>query len=89
MKPLALMARAIKNSSKQEDIVVDAFLGSGSTLIAADQCGRICYGTELDPRYVDVIRKRYANHIGEGETWQEATPAVNELAVNHGSEAKV
>ena len=76
MKPLALMTRAIKNNSKQEDIVVDCFLGSGSTLIAAETTGRVCYGMELDPRYVDVIRKRYANHIGEDETWQDATPAI-------------
>lgn len=85
MKPVALMVRAIKNSSKQEDIVVDAFLGSGSTLIAAEQAGRICYGMELDPRYVDVIRKRYANHIGEGENWQDVTPVVNAKELEHAS----
>lgn len=78
MKPLALMSKAMKNSSKQEDIVLDCFLGSGSTLIAAEQAGRVCYGIELDPRYCDVIRKRYAQHIGEEESWQEATPLTNE-----------
>lgn len=76
MKPLALMAKAIKNSSKQEDIVIDGFLGSGSTLMSCEQTGRICYGMELDPRYVDVIRKRYANSIGEEEDWVAATPAT-------------
>jgi DNA modification methylase len=78
MKPLALMTKAMKNSSKLEDIVVDSFLGSGSTLIAAELCGRVCYGMELDPRYCDVVRKRYAAHIGQDDNWQEATPVINE-----------
>lgn len=76
-KPVALCARAIKNSNPQ--IVLDLFLGSGSTLIACEQTDRTCYGMELDPKYCDVIRKRYANHIGEGERWQEVTPAINQL----------
>lgn len=62
-KPVALVARAIKNSSKEEDIVADLFGGSGSTLIACEQTNRICYMMELDPHYVDVIRKRYENFI--------------------------
>jgi len=77
MKPLSLIVKAIKNSSKAEDIILDGFLGSGSTLIASDMAKRICYGLELDPRYCDVIRKRYAKHIGEEERWQEVTPALN------------
>jgi len=59
MKPLELCTKAIKNSSKQDDIVLDLFGGSGSTLIAAEQTKRICYMMELDPKYCDVIRKRY------------------------------
>lgn len=49
MKPVALVERAIKNSSKKDDIVLDLFLGSGTTLIAAQKTNRICYGVELDP----------------------------------------
>ena len=59
MKPLELCAKAIKNSSKPEDLVVDLFGGSGSTLIAADQINRTCYTMEYDPKYVDVIVNRY------------------------------
>lgn len=63
MKPIELVSRAIKNSSKEDDIVLDLFGGSGSTLIACEQTNRICYMMELDPKYVDVIRKRYENFI--------------------------
>ena len=64
MKPVGLIEYFIKNSSKQEDIVLDSFLGSGSTLIACEKQGRICYGIELDPRYADVIIKRWENYTG-------------------------
>lgn len=73
-KPIALAVRAIKNS--KPNTVIDYFAGSGSTLMACEAKNRICYAMELDPKYCDVIRKRYANHIGEGESWQEATPAI-------------
>lgn len=76
MKPIALVAQALKNSSKGEDIILDLFAGSGSTLMACEQTGRISYSMELDPRYCDVIRKRYANFIEEGDSWQEITPAI-------------
>jgi DNA modification methylase len=65
IKPLPLAMRALRNSSALGDIVLDLFLGSGTTLIAAERMGRICYGMELDPRYCDVIRKRYElEHFG-------------------------
>ena len=64
MKPVALVEEAITNSSKQGDIVLDTFLGSGSTLIASEKTGRICYGMELDPHYVDVIIKRWEDYTG-------------------------
>ena len=67
MKPVALMAYPIQNSSMSNCIVLDPFLGSGSTVIAAEQAGRICYGIELDEKFVDVIVKRYIEQVGSSE----------------------
>lgn len=59
------------------DNVIDLFLGSGSTLIACEQTDRTCYGMELDPKYVDVIRKRYHKFVtGNEEGWEHGTPAI-------------
>lgn len=74
-KPVRLAERAIKKSSKSEDIVIDLFGGSGSTLIACQQMNRTARLMELDPKYCDVIRKRYCNLIGRGDEWQEITKA--------------
>ena len=65
MKPVPLVARAITNSSKKGDIVLDLFGGSGTTLIAAEETGRLCYMMELDPHYVDIIVDRWENLTGE------------------------
>lgn len=70
MKPIALMVNAIQNSTLKEMLVADLCLGSGSTLIACEQTNRTCYGMELDPKYVDVIRKRYSKLISP-ETWED------------------
>jgi len=64
-KPTALAQRAIKNSSKRGDVVLDLFLGSGSTLIAAEGLSRKCFGLELDPKYCDAIVRRYISYIGK------------------------
>lgn len=64
MKPLALMAYPIQNSSMSNCIVLDPFLGSGSTLIACEQTGRICYGVELEEKFMDVIVRRYIEQVG-------------------------
>lgn len=64
IKPIELITRAIKNSTKQNEIVLDLFGGSGSTLIAAQETNRIAYLMELDPHYVDVICARYQKHTG-------------------------
>jgi site-specific DNA-methyltransferase (adenine-specific) len=64
MKPVALMAYPIQNSSMSHCIVLDPFLGSGSTLMACQQTNRICYGIELDEKFVDVIVKRYIEQFG-------------------------
>ncbi|QLH52749.1 MAG: hypothetical protein CH6_0035 [Candidatus Kapaibacterium sp.] len=61
-KPLALALRAMKNSSKEKEIVLDLFLGSGSTLIAADYLNRICYGIEYEPKFCDMIVLRFIKY---------------------------
>jgi DNA modification methylase len=63
-KPVELPVRAITNSSQTGDIVLDFFGGSGSTLIAAEMTGRICYSVELEPKYVDAIVRRYIETSG-------------------------
>jgi len=74
MKPVQLMANALKNSSKEGDICIDLFGGSGSTLIACEQTNRICYMMELDPKYCDVIRKRYDNYINNRKLTRNVKP---------------
>ena len=64
MKPVALVERAIRNSSKSRDIVLDPFGGSGSTLIACEKAGRQARLIELDPKYVDVIIQRWQDWTG-------------------------
>ena len=59
MKPVALMSYPLRNSTMTNGIVLDPFLGSGSTLIACCETDRVCRGIELDPKFVDVIVKRY------------------------------
>ena len=63
-KPIELSLRALNNSSKISDIVLDVFLGSGSTLIAAEKINRKCYGMELDEKYCDVIINRWEQFTG-------------------------
>lgn len=65
MKPIDLLVYLIKNSSKENDLILDLFGGSGSTLIAAEQVKRRCYTMELDPKYCDVIVKRWELLTGE------------------------
>nr|WP_296969142.1 site-specific DNA-methyltransferase [Tepidanaerobacter sp. EBM-38] len=67
MKPVPLLAYPIKNSSVTNCIVLDPFGGSGSTLIACEQTGRICYAIELDEKYADVIVKRYIEYVNSYE----------------------
>ena len=64
MKPVALLAYQIANNTKGEDIALDLFGGSGTTLVACEQLGRKCYMMELDPKYCDVIIKRWEELTG-------------------------
>ena len=65
MKPVELVERAIRNSSKTKDLVLDPFGGSGTTLIACEKTGRRARLIELDPKYVDVIVKRWEEFTGQ------------------------
>ncbi|MFA6308614.1 MAG: DNA modification methylase [Clostridia bacterium] len=67
MKPIGLCGYFISNSSKEGDIILDPFGGSGSTMIAAEQIGRTCYMSELDEKYCDVIIKRYIELMGSDD----------------------
>jgi len=78
VKPTALLEDALLDLTNRGDIIIDPFLGSGSTLIATDKTGRVCRGVELDPLYVDVIVRRYeaasdqeAMLVNTGETFKE------------------
>lgn len=75
--PVELPHSIVTTFSNKDEIILDLFLGSGSTLIACEQTDRTCYGMELDPKYVDVIRKRYHKFVtGSEEGWEDGTPAI-------------
>ena len=77
MKPVAMLVYLIQNSSRKGETVLDNFGGSGSTLIACEQTGRKCRMVELDEKYCDVIRRRWAEFkYGEGCDWVSLTPAI-------------
>ena len=89
VKPVALVADAIMDCSARGDIILDAFLGSGTTIMAAQRTGRRCYGLELDPRYVDTIIRRWqaftgdsAHHGTTGRTF-DAIAAETEVSRVH------
>jgi hypothetical protein len=78
VKPVAMVADAILDCSARGDIVLDSFLGSGTTVIAAERTGRRCYGLELDPAYVDTIVRRWqtltggsARHAASGRSFDD------------------
>lgn len=65
--PVELPVKALLMMSNEKDIVIDPFLGSGSTLIASEKTNRVCYGMELDPKYIDVIVQRYVDYTGNNK----------------------
>jgi DNA modification methylase len=88
VKPVALLADAMLDCTARGDLVLDSFLGSGSTLIAAERIGRVCYGIEIDPLYVDTAIRRWqkltgdtAVHAVKGRTFDQIEA---ELGQNHG-----
>ena len=77
-KPVEMLTALVENSSKSGDVVYEPFGGSGSTLITCERTGRVCRTLELDPKYCDVIRKRWAEFVhGEGCDWQNLTPVAS------------
>lgn len=77
--PVELASYFVKNFTQKGDSVYDAFIGTGTTLIACEQTDRTCYGMELDPKYTDVIRRRYWKFVNNGDEtgWEENTPAID------------
>lgn len=85
IKPATLVADAIMDCTNRRDVVLDGFLGSGTSVIAAERTGRRCFGLEIDPIYVDVIVRRWeaftrqtARHAQSGRSFQEAEAEVRE-----------
>jgi DNA modification methylase len=86
VKPVAMLQDALIDLTNRGDIVLDPFLGSGSTLIAAEKMGRICHGVELDPLYVDVIIRRYAAVTGKSAVLVETGETFEALALRRSAE---
>ena len=80
MKPVELIEKALDGGSKKDDLILDIFLGSGSTLIGCEKKGRKCYGMELEPKYVDVIIKRWQEYTGQEATLEDTGESFNEVA---------
>ena len=93
MKPVELVERAMRNSTTTGDIVYDPFVGSGTTLIAAEQLGRRCYAIDIDPRYVQVAKERWEAFTGltavkeESADARSATQAARPARPAHGRAA--
>jgi DNA modification methylase len=80
VKPTAMLQDALLDLTNRGEIVIDPFLGSGSTLIAAARAGRVCRGVELDPLYVDVIVRRYEAATGGTAVLLETGETFDDLA---------
>ena len=85
VKPILLVADAMRDSTKRGDIVLDPFLGSGTTILAAERCGRRCYGIELDPMYVDTAIARWQRLTGR-EALDVSGRTFSELRTERGGQ---
>ena len=74
-----MVADAILDCSQRGDVVLDSFLGSGTTVIAAEKTGRVCYGLELDPKFVDVIVRRWQTITGKIAVQTESKQSFAEI----------
>jgi DNA modification methylase len=86
VKPVALVADALLDCSARGDLILDPFLGSGSSLIAAERTGRSCYGIELDPVYVDTIVKRWQRYTGDQAVHAMSGKTFDELSAEEPEE---
>ena len=86
-KPVELMRRPILNHTRRGEVVYDAFLGSGTTLVAAESTGRVCYGLEIDPKFVDVIVARWQSFTGKKATLEGDGRTFDEIAQQRRKEA--
>jgi DNA modification methylase len=86
VKPSAMLEDALLDLTNRGDMVIDSFLGSGSTLTAADKIGRVCRGVELDPLYVDVIARRYQAAAGNPAVLIETGEAFDVLSARRAQE---
>jgi DNA modification methylase len=84
MKPVAMIADAIMDCTARNDLVLDPFLGSGTTVIAAERTGRVCYGLELDPRYVDTIVRRWQTFTGKAAVQAKSKRTFREMEERNG-----
>jgi DNA methylase/ParB-like nuclease domain len=80
-KPVQLVADAILDATARGDLVLDNFLGSGTTVVAAERVGRVCYGMELDPLYVDLAIRRYQDLTGDDAIHVDSGKSFNELSL--------
>ena len=87
VKPVALIADAIKDATRRSDLVLDPFCGSGSTIIAAEKTGRRGRGIEIDPQYVDVIVRRWQQYTGKMARLCENNEAFEDVAASRGVDA--
>jgi DNA modification methylase len=85
VKPVAMIADAILDCSARGDIVLDNFSGVGSTILAAEKVGRVCYAIEIDPLYVDTAVQRWEKQTGERAVCAATGEHFEQAGVTHGS----
>ena len=88
MKPVGLVMQYLKNSSRRGDLVLDPFGGSGSTMIAAQKIGRVARLMELDPRFADVIVKRWQDFTGGQAVLEGTSDRFDDLRGKRGEAGK-
>lgn len=86
VKPVALVADAIRDVSHHGQIVVDAFMGSGTTILAAERTGRIACGLEIEPGYVDVAVQRWETLTGQSAVLEDTGETLAEVAARRGAD---
>ncbi len=89
VKPVQLCIDAILDCTARDEIVLDTFLGSGTTLIAAEDCGRVCCGVEISPHYVDVAIRRWEEFTGEKARHRQSGRTFDQVASSRASGVKV